>query len=654
MLTYRPDLQGLRALAILAILFVHAGFEFAPGGFVGVDVFFVLSGYLITGLLIKEFAANGRIDFTRFYARRLKRLLPALALMLCVSGIAAICLLSAVEAREQLGSGPYASLWASNLYFSFREFDYFNELASKDLFLHTWSLGVEEQFYLLWPMLLLGLMLFAARVSGKVSRQTILLWGLLMFAAASFSLEIYWMEVFPHAAFYLMPARIWQFSLGALVFLYCNRHVLDSGSGKIELSAGASSFCLILGLVLIVGSIVLLDAQHAYPGFWALLPSLGSALVILSGETADAGAKSILAHPLLGWFGDRSYSLYLWHWPILVLGSSVGYKSGLVPTFALLALVVVFSLLSYSVVERPFWKGALGKYPSPRIIFSSLGVIMFVVVAFALALRQLPELDSEQDISNQWRTDVPRIYLMPCDTPYESAELRPCVFGSDSAEKTVVLVGDSVVGQWFSMVPATFPPPEWRTLVLTKSACPMVDEDIAYEELGGVFTACREWRTAVLDKLDMLKPDVVIMGSSTTYQFSPAQWTEGGSRIVARVSKAAKDVIILAGTPTLGFDGPGCVARNMNDSGGIDAQACVAKGRVKEIEQLTSYMESVSRGFSNAHFLNLNDIVCPQGLCRAVSTKGSVVYRDSKHVTDTFVRSETPAIRERIKELIDN
>jgi peptidoglycan/LPS O-acetylase OafA/YrhL len=148
---FRPDLQGLRAIAILLVVLAHANVPYARGGFIGVDVCFVLSGYLISGLLIRELRQTGRIRFLRFYARRLKRLLPALAMMLLVGTAATLWLLSDLEARAQLASAPFAAAWASNLYFAFLGVDYFNELAARDLFLHTWSLGVEEQFYLIWP-----------------------------------------------------------------------------------------------------------------------------------------------------------------------------------------------------------------------------------------------------------------------------------------------------------------------------------------------------------------------------------------------------------------------------------------------------------------------------------------------------------------------
>ena len=153
---FRPDLQGLRAVAVLLVIFAHAGIPPFGGGFIGVDVFFVLSGYLISALLVREFHDTGRIQLASFYARRLRRLLPALLVVIISTVLAASLLLPSREALGMLASTPYAASWSSNLFFAFRDYDYFDEAATRDLFLHTWSLGVEEQFYLVWPLVLLN------------------------------------------------------------------------------------------------------------------------------------------------------------------------------------------------------------------------------------------------------------------------------------------------------------------------------------------------------------------------------------------------------------------------------------------------------------------------------------------------------------------
>src|SRR2546421_330933 len=213
-MTFRPDIEGLRAVAILLVVAAHAKVGGRAGGFIGVDVFFVLSGYLITGLLMQELAQHGSIDFAAFYARRLRRLLPSLIVVLVSTCLLAQQLLPAGEQAQQAMAAATAALWLSNFYFSFSTLEYFGPAAETNLFLHTWSLGVEEQFYLLWPALVLVL------AGGAGKRR---LWTVMPIVAAAGLLGcIAWTATQPMLAFYMMPARMWQFALGAVVFLYAN------------------------------------------------------------------------------------------------------------------------------------------------------------------------------------------------------------------------------------------------------------------------------------------------------------------------------------------------------------------------------------------------------------------------------------------------
>ncbi len=205
-----------------------------------------------------------------------------------------------------------------------------------------------------------------------------------------------------------------------------------------------------------------------------------------------------------------------------------------------------------------------------RILLVSLLIMASVILAlYHGGLRQLPQPVATADISNQWRRDVPVIYRMPCDAWYSHARVEPCVFGTETAKRTVVLLGDSIGVQWFSMIPEIYPESHWRTVVLTKSSCAMVDEDYFYQRIGQIYQVCTNWRNAVLEKLDTLKPEVLIMGSAATYDFSQIQWVEGSSRILERLSKAAGLVFVIPETPSLGFDGPGCISRHLSPEGRI-------------------------------------------------------------------------------------
>lgn len=651
-LTFRGDLQGLRAIAILLVILAHAGLDIVPGGFIGVDIFFVLSGFLITGLLLRELEQTERIDFMRFYARRLQRLLPALVLMLIISSGFSFWFFSGVESRSQLASFPFAVTWTSNLYFTFTTFDYFNELADRDLFLHTWSLGVEEQFYLIWPaMLLFFFWLGGQRLSTSQNAFRLILSGLIIALIMSFILSFYWTANSPLAAFYLMPSRIWQFSLGAIVYFIF--HCDFSGKKNLRSALNPIFTYLLLGagLLLILISAFLLHPDLAYPGAWALLPSIGAALIIAAGHTFPKGSDGPISHPVLVWLGDRSYSLYLWHWPIFMIGFSMGFQGQLMPTLSMILLSLLASILSFRFIELPFWKGRWSHAKPGMVIGLALFIMATAILVMYQGLRHLPQANTDTDQSNQWRGDMPVIYHQSCDAWYTHARVEPCAFGLETAEKTVVFLGDSIGAQWFSMLPEIFPEPHWRIFVLTKSSCPMVDEDFYYSRIGKIYQVCTDWRNSVLDGLQKLRPDVIIMGSAATYDFTQTQWIEGSSRVLERLNNAQTSIFIIPGTPSLGFDGPGCVARNLSSDGHIARADCLAKDRIKHIAPVVGFLEQAVNRFPNTYLLNLNDLVCPGGSCNAINEQGIIVFRDTQHLTDTFVRSQIPFIRERIKSL---
>jgi peptidoglycan/LPS O-acetylase OafA/YrhL len=357
-LSFRPDIQGLRAVAVALVILAHAGVAGFAGGYVGVDVFFVLSGYLITGLLLEERVATGTIRYGEFLARRLRRLLPAMLAMLLVVLIVSTIVLTPFEMRQQSRSFPYAAAWISNFFFSFAERDYFLALQDHDLFLHTWSLGVEEQFYLIWPWLVLLFVGFKARVADRLSQGKVILVGFAMVFVASLVLSIYLSANLPLLAFYMMPSRFWQFALGSGVYVGMHmafdwRAVSMGRKGKI-----GAWIAGLTGVMLVICSAVLLSPDISYPGWYALAPSFGAALLIAAGRISDrAAAGPILSSGLFVWIGDRSYSLYLWHWPILILGTATGISGLVAGKLVLVALTVALAMLSYRYIELPFWKG---------------------------------------------------------------------------------------------------------------------------------------------------------------------------------------------------------------------------------------------------------------------------------------------------------
>ena len=647
-LKYRADLQGLRAVAITLVVLAHAGMPGFSGGFVGVDIFFVLSGYLITGLLIREYLSSGRIGLLAFIARRLRRLLPALLAMLILVMLMGSVLLSSHEFAEQTASVGYASMWMSNLFFAFTTFDYFSELHFRDLFLHTWSLGVEEQYYLFWPALSILILYFAKQHSFLWDIRRFLLFSFGVLFACSFALSLYWSSTTPLWAFYLMPSRIWQFALGAAVFVWFE---VDYQPSKVASDAKLSFWTReygAAGMLLIIGSAVFLHPGMVYPGIWALLPSVGAAMVIIAGEHSNHGGISkALSHQGIVWIGDRSYSWYLWHWPLLMLGFAWGLKGNPTATIGLVSLSLLLAMVSYRRVELPFWKGHFsGISPTRTVSFSVLGI---AVIAISLIQMNHAYHDSDErgaQLARAYRDDMPAIN---CDSWYRDATVQPCIFGESDARKTAVLMGDSIGAQWYSFLPKLFKTSEWRLIVLTKSSCAIVDEDYI-GPTGVIYQVCTDWRNNAISYLEAIKPDIVFFGNAA-YSFSHKQWIAGTRRILEKLTKVSDHVIVIPGTPKLSFDGPGCLERWLarHEYGSTPTESACGEQMVSEqSSQVARYLEEAVTPFDNAKVLNLNDLVCPNGYCAARNAAGLVVFRDQQHLTDSFVRSQVPLIKQRL------
>ena len=658
-LSFRPDIQGLRAVAVALVILAHAGVAGFAGGYVGVDVFFVLSGYLITGLLLEERVATGTIRYGEFLARRLRRLLPAMLAMLLVVLIVSTIVLTPFEMRQQSRSFPYAAAWISNFFFSFAERDYFLALQDHDLFLHTWSLGVEEQFYLIWPWLVLLFVGFKARVADRLSQGKVILVGFAMVFVASLVLSIYLSANLPLLAFYMMPSRFWQFALGSGVYVGMHmafdwRAVSMGRKGKI-----GAWIAGLTGVMLVICSAVLLSPDISYPGWYALAPSFGAALLIAAGRISDrAAAGPILSSGLFVWIGDRSYSLYLWHWPILILGTATGISGLVAGKLVLVALTVALAMLSYRYIELPFWKGRFRTAIPKHVVVYAVTTIIVSVTAYNALERQVFGSSVESLVADGYdpRMDAdPRVYLsgLHCDTGHFATQVVPCALGNPSGERLAVLLGDSIGAQWSPAISEVFPSPEWQILVLTKSACAIVDKTWHYNKAGGDYTVCTEWRNMVLDYIDMIAPDVLIIGSSATYNFTATDWVDGTTRVLQRVAPSVGHVVLIAGTPHLSFDGPSCLEDPWRFSfrlinGDRECEEAMTETRS---DVVANYLRQSARGFANVGVVELGGVVCPDGRCAAQTPDGVVIFRDEKHITASFARSLVPLFKNRLEVL---
>ncbi len=403
------------------------------------------------------------------------------------------------------------------------------------------------------------------------------------------------------------------------------------------------------GIAMILGSALLIGPNMSYPGFWALLPSLGAWLVLLGcGLGAKHGAGSLLSLPIMQQMGRASYSWYLWHWPILLLGRLLFPASGLVLDMLLVLTSLGIAVVALYVIEWPLRHHA-GWLRYPRRSFVCVIAVMLLAASCSVVWReatrrwiQAPELLAYQAV----RSDLPAIYAMGCDDWFSSEQLRACAFGDDDAAKTAVLFGDSIVAQWFSAFAVPLTNAGWRFIVLTKSACPMVEEPIFYERIGMEYKVCEDWRSAGLAFLRDLKPDVVFTGSTSTYGYTESQWRNGSIRFLADLSQAGSTVFLLQGSYRLPFDGPDCLSRSqwMWDAFS-DMTSCTAPAPLGNDLMVSAILKEVSEMFGNVYWLDFNHLVCPRSLCQAV-IDGEIVFRDSQHLTDRFVRNLMPDILE--------
>lgn len=387
-------------------------------------------------------------------------------------------------------------------------------------------------------------------------------------------------------------------------------------------------------------------AENRVPGLSSVIASIGAALIIGGGHVlAHAGQRQPLDDPRLVWIGDRSYSLYLWHWPVLMLAAAHGFGETTAQTATLLLLTVLVAMLSYRLIELPFWKGRFSSSPPIRTFAIGLGAACLVFASSLHALRTPPlGAPAQQDPFQGLRLGAPVIYEMGCDAWYKHARVELCVFGPNSASRTMLFIGDSIGAQWFSAFQALFPEPQWRIGVLTKSACPMVDEDIHYERVGGLYEVCTRWRNDALGAIEKMQPDLIVVGGAASSSFDAGQWEEGSRRVLSRLSKAARKVIVIGGTPPLGFHGPACIAREIKAGRTDYSRICRTERSEDTADVVLRHLRHAAAPFPNVTVLDLNDIVCPQRVCAAVSPDGIAVFRDGQHLNDGFVRARIAEI----------
>ncbi|GGI05957.1 acyltransferase family protein [Egicoccus halophilus] len=682
---FRSDIEGLRGIAVLLVMIYHAGAAWLPGGYVGVDVFFVLSGYLITRGLVTELERTGRIALPTFYARRFRRLLPASTLVLVTTVLGARVFASPMVAESVARDGLWSAAWLANYRFVAVGLDYLAADLAESPLLHFWSLAVEEQFYVLWPLLVLGL---AAAFRGRGRRPIVA--GLVVVTLVSFAWAVVDSVTDPTLAYLSLHTRAWELAAGALLALVGAR----LGPGAARLAAG-------VGLAAVVGAAAVFDATTTFPGPWALIPVLGTVAVLAAGDRDRNPLAPVLDRAWLQRTGKLSYSLYLWHWPVLVLTEhALGRPLRALEAVACLAASWLLAEASFALVEDPvrhsrrlaarprnslsmgasLAAGSLvlslvaaisaptltGAGQSERALLEAMaqftsdgepdaaGKPVSVAGELDEALRTILEAAGDTEAVPAGLTPplaeagerLPRIYDDGCVA--SGVESPPCVYGDPAAERTLVLFGDSHAAHWFPAFERLAVERGWRLVVLVKAGCPSADIHIWRDGTRG--DACTTWREHAFTRLADERPELLVVSNASHYEAHTFEGerlegedarnlAEGQSRTTSRIHEVSPDtrVVAFGVSPRLDFVAPECLARNLDT-----LEACTPT----LADAVDLELRDAQRARATADgiaFVDTTRFVCAEGRCPLV-VGDLLVYWDTHHLTVAYAHWVTPAL----------
>lgn len=654
---FRPDVQGLRALAVGLVIVYHLSPASLPGGFVGVDVFFVISGFIITRLLLREQSETGRIHLATFWARRIRRLLPAATLVLGLCLTLAIILLPR-NLWERTGLQILASaLYVQNWALAAQAVDYGAQREAATAVQHFWSLSIEEQFYLLWPVLIACISAAAARFKFRL-RPGIVFLCVCIFSA-SFTSAVLSTD---SSAYFVTTTRGWELILGCLLAALPAENVP-------RLLRVAASWT---GLTLILGAALLIPGPSGYPGWKALAPTLGAFLMIAAGNGGNWSWFPVLSWGPFRFLGDISYSLYLWHWPLIVFWPGDWMFLQIPKGAAILMASVVLAILTKFCVEDP-----LRAHPGGRLWKSYLLGAIFAgtVAGGAGCLIQYQEteakaaaaeirgfrggdpqypgaqaLDPDKPVAPPSTppkpnpvfaaNDLPSLYTDGCEAR-QTSQASICEYG-DPNGITIALVGDSHAAQYLPALEALARKYRWRLIVLEKAACLVHPMSIRFRSSGLPKTECDSWKTSALKLLMAAKPRAVILTVARPFIYddfhllpSISEQVDGYSQILRQLTDEGIRVGVIRDNPRPMWDVPTCVLQ----SGG-SADAC-ARPRANILDAQTDPLFTAAQKDKKVSTLDLTPFFCTKDTCPAVI--GNVlVYRDGDHLTASYAKTLAP------------
>jgi peptidoglycan/LPS O-acetylase OafA/YrhL len=590
-----PQIQALRALAAGLVLIYHA--KWFDGGYIGVDIFYVISGFLITGILVRELDAKGRISLGAFYARRTKRLLPASFVVVIVTGVTALILLP-VSMRQTLGKDLIAAAtYISNFLFALWENDYQNLNSTPSPYIHFWSLAVEEQFYIFWPLFIFILF--------RIGKHRAVIYGVLATFVGSFLFSLYLTERAPIWAFYILPTRAWELAAGALlVFLP-------------ELKKFRPLVALI-AFVTICFATYLFDEATPFPGIAALAPVITTIFLLASRSQWPPVINLIAQSRVTQWLGAISYPLYLWHWPVLVIPAIyMGSDLNFVQTALLLGLTVLLAGLTHRYVETPMRNATMSNRRVLRLATAA------TILSILLGLTTYTQYSNNISIGGGTTYSLDQIRSKPinnndgCHIHIRQTVSPRCEYGDISSKKTIVLYGDSHAAQWLPALDLIGKKRGIKIVSLTKSACPSAE---VIKELSSQYDVddCQAFRDSSVARINRIKPLAVILTGmqpfTAPYSDEDARpwWLAGETKVFNRIKSATQFPIYLTDTPLPQVDIPDCLVA----------------GRGAACDTARPIAAEVAPGLIP---INPTPWLCTD-TCPAV-VDGIIAYRDKSHLT---------------------
>ena len=713
-MTYRRDIEGLRALAVVAVLLYHFGVPGLGGGFVGVDVFFVISGYLITSLLTDERTRTGRVSILRFYARRARRLLPISTLVVVITAAAGTMLLSPT-ALDALGDEVVAAAgFAANALFAHRGTDYLTASLDPSPLLHYWSLAVEEQFYVVWPALV-ALVSIGASTASAVRRRVAV--STTVIVVASFTASALLTTGQPSWSYFGLHTRAWELGVGALLAVVAPR--TDRLPASLRAVLGWAGVAGIAVCAALFGSV------DAFPGWAAVVPVLAPGAVLVAGDATTAGPVLLLRHRVLGLIGTRSYSLYLWHWPALILAEARhgGPLSPVARTMVAIGVVAIAEL-GYRLVEHPIRTATPLLTHPRRSVALGAGLVVVGLIAGLATTRYRPDLstgivaaapdaglsaaststtsppstvatdltivDSTSTSTTEApppltlsmadapplqaildaldatvvpdnlrppllgaKNDVGSIYDDGCHQYLRSTVRTDCVVGAPDGDITIALWGDSHAAQWFTAVEAMAEAHGWRLLSLTQGGCPFLDVEVYNVGADSVFTHCGPWRAAVRRYMRDESVDAVLVSQYYALRSASDRSAIPASDWQLHLPPLLDSLRADGITPIILGDTPDPAEATpacLADHR-QDVLACAPLALDPRAVEIDSIVRSIATQ-REVSFFEPRRLLCGAELCPPI-VGDLLVYRDENHLTDTFVAWLAPVFDEFVAPFVE-